>query len=76
MIVPIGGGFLNHGTPCLLKFFLQNVCVCVPTYIPIYVCPYSTAHVSKFLSGKYSLYTYVNDNEEQPGGFAGRTFKE
>jgi len=39
------------------EIVLRKACECVPTYLPIFVCPYKLTHVSSFLSGKYSLYT-------------------
>ena len=45
--------------------FTKSVCVYLPiylstypTYLPIFVCPYKLIHMSKFLSGKRSLYTW------------------
>jgi len=32
--------------------------VCVPTNLPIFVCPYKLTQVSNFLSGKYNLISF------------------
>ena len=60
---------MNQACAWFIEILLRKVCVC--TYLPIFVCPYKSTHVSKFfvcpykpthvsklLSGKYSLYAW------------------
>ena len=54
--------FLNQAHTCCTEIVLPKVhmmCVDLPyNNPPIFVCPYKLTHMSNFLSGKYSLYTW------------------
>jgi len=58
---------LTYGQLWARIWFITTIfrIMCVCTYLLMFVCPYTPTHVSKFLSGEYSLYVQ-NEGKTNP----------